>query len=105
MGDSMQGAYVNRISKVIMQMVRFVLILVGVIAILITIVLSRKMSTYQIELQVTDYANQVDECFRENITQLENLALMVEKQQIEGYDSILAYVDTIVESHSSLCSI
>ena len=101
----MQGAYVNRISKVIMQMVRFVLILVGVIAILITIVLSRKMSTYQIELQVTDYANQVDECFRENITQLENLALMVEKQQIEGYDSILAYVDTIVESHSSLSAV
>lgn len=101
----MQGAYVNRISKVIMQMIRFVLILVGVIAILITIVLSRKMSTYQIELQVTDYANQVDECFRENITQLENLALMVEKQQIEGYDSILAYVDTIVESHSSLSAV
>ena len=75
----MQGSYVNRISKVVMKLVRLVMVGVGVGMFILTTCLSIKSSTNKMEAMVTEYAAEVENIMSCTITQLNGLVMMVEQ--------------------------
>ncbi len=101
----MQGSYISRISKVIMKLVTLVLICMGVGTIVITLIYSTQLSQYRMKANVLEYSAQVNEKFSQNVSQLENLVVMMENKQIQGRAATLAYVDTIVSSNDSLSAV
>lgn len=100
----MQGSYVNRISRVIMKLVTIILSSVGIATIIITAVYSLRVSDYRMKSEVISYAGELNDNFNTIITQLNSFTLVMEKEQIKGYDDVLAYVDTIVDANNSFSS-
>lgn len=101
----MQGSYVNRISKVVMKLVRLVMVGVGVGMFILTTCLSIKSSTNKMEAMVTEYAAEVENIMSCTITQLNGLVMMVEQGQISGYQQSLDYVDTVVAGDDNLSAV
>ncbi|MCM1179146.1 MAG: methyl-accepting chemotaxis protein [Clostridium sp.] len=101
----MQGSYVNRITKVIMKLVRFVMVVVGVGVIGIICYLSTSINTHKMEAKVTEYAGEVDRIFNSTVTELDSLAMMVENEQISGDEQMLSYVDTIAAGKESFSAV
>lgn len=100
----MQGSYVNRINRVIMNMVTMILGILGVATIIITSVYSVRVSNYRMESEVIGYAGELNDSFNTTITQLNSFTMVMENEQIQGYDDTLAYVDTIVAANDSFSS-
>lgn len=101
----MQGSYINRITTVIMGIVRVLILAVGISAILITFVLARDLSTERLSSKAEHYATQVNEVLVHNISQIDDLVLMMEQKQVTGDEATLAYVDTIVAANESASAV
>lgn len=101
----MQGSYINRISKVIMKIVTILLIGLGVGTILVTLIFATQLSQYRMKAGVLEYSADVNEQFSKNVSQLENLAVVMENKQIKGRAATLAYVDTIVAANENLSAV
>ncbi|MCM1499899.1 MAG: methyl-accepting chemotaxis protein [Clostridium sp.] len=94
----------NRINRVIMKMVTSILSILGIATIIITSVYSVRVSNYRMESEVIGYAGELNDSFNTTITQLNSFTMVMENEQIQGYDDTLAYVDTIVASNDSFSS-
>ncbi|MCM1158556.1 MAG: methyl-accepting chemotaxis protein [Bacteroidales bacterium] len=101
----MQGSYVNRISKIIMKLITLLLVALGIGTIIITMVYSTKMSNYRMRAKVLEYADEVNADFDASISQLGSLALVMENEQISGYEDTLAYVDSIVAVNENFSAV
>ncbi len=101
----MQGSYVNRITKVVMQLVRLVMLIVGVGMFIIICYLSTMINTHKMEAKVTEYSGQVDRIFCTTIADLNSLVMMVEQGQVSGDEQTLDYVDTIVAGEESFSAV
>lgn len=101
----MQGSYVNRITKVVMKLVRFVMVTVGVGMCVIICYLSTMINTHKMEAEVTEYAGEVDSIFSNTITELGSLVMMVENGQVSGDEQTLSYVDTIADGNDSFSAV
>ncbi len=101
----MQGSYINRISKVVMKIVTILLVGLGVGTIFITLIFATQLSQYRMKANVLEYSAAVNEQFGKNVSQLENLAVVMENKQIKGRAATLAYVDTIVASNDNLSAV
>ena len=101
----MQGSYVNRITKVVVKLIRFVMLIVGIGMFVVTFSMSIQSSTNKMEAKITQYAGEVDNLFSGTISQLNSLVMMVEQGQVSGYEQTLDYVDTIVEGNNNLSAV
>lgn len=101
----MQGSYISRISKIVMKLVTDLLIGLGFMVTIVAAVFTIRMSSYQLQADVEYYAGELNESFGNAIVQLETLALIVETEQIKGYDDTLAFVDAIVASNDAFSAV
>ncbi len=101
----MQGSYISRISKVIMKMVTVLLVGLGIGTIIITLIFATELSQYRMKANVLEYSSELNAQVSQNVSQLENLVMIMENQQIQGREATLAYVDTIVASSSNLSAV
>lgn len=101
----MQGSYVNRITKVVMKLVRLVMLIVGVGMFIIICYLSTSINTHKMEAKVTEYAGEVNNIFSNTSTELDSLVMMVEQGQVSGDEATLDYVDTIVAGKDSFSAV
>ncbi len=101
----MQGSYISRISKVIMKMVTILMAGLGIGTVVITLIFAFQLSGYRMKANVLEYSNQVNEQLSQNVSQLENLVVIMENKQVKGRAATLAYVDTIVASNESLSAV
>lgn len=101
----MQGSYVNRITKVVMKLVRLVMLIVGVGMFIIICYLSTLINTHKMEAKVTEYAGEVNNIFNSTITELNSLAMMIEQGQVSGDGQTLDYVDAIVAGADSFSAV
>lgn len=101
----MHGSYVNRISKVVMKMIRLVMIVVGIGMFIITCVLTTESSTNKMAAKVTQYTGEVENLMGHTIAQMNSLVMMMEQGQVSGYQQSLEYVDTIVAGDDTLSAV
>lgn len=101
----MQGSYVNRINKIIMRIISWLLLGLGVITIVITLFYATQIGNYSMKENNTNYATEVDRQFSDKQVQLNSLVKMMETEQVRGYNSTLQYVDTVVEANTNLSAV
>lgn len=101
----MQGSYVKRISRIIMKLVTLLLLGLGIGTIIITVVFSTQVSNLHMKSKTVEYAGKISESFDTSISQLSSLALVMENEQIAGYEDTLAYVDTIVAANDNFSAV
>ena len=88
-----------------MKLVTDLLIGLGFMVTIVAAVFTIRMSSYQLQADVEYYAGELNESFGNAIVQLETLALIMETEQIKGYDDTLAFVDAIVASNDAFSAV